>query len=290
MSDDTDPDTKDIDALLREDSIRNDAHKGNLGTGYDSHAEQTLSQPTQQTHIQRLLARSAHISSNLRQAFSSIRDTRDMVDIDRESVVQLSAEMDHWAKVLSELDKAFSALLNPASRRPHSTAPAAQSANDQIADPPPLLLAKIAAQDAKIRELESRLKSLDPSVARDLAKSSAGVTAEDSTASRTVNRLIIAMTDHGNLKFPLHKQIITIGRSPQNDIHIRSRFISRFHARIVCDEYEAIVEDLDSSNGISVNARPARRQSLRSGDLIDLGRTQLRYIDLSEGSSGEGQA
>jgi hypothetical protein len=39
-----------------------------------------------------------------------------------------------------------------------------------------------------------------------------------------------------------------------------------------------------------MNSTRVRRQKLRSGDLIGIGRMQLKYIDLMEGASGEGQA
>ena len=89
---------------------------------------------------------------------------------------------------------------------------------------------------------------------------------------------------------PLQDDSIRVGRRRDCELFLDSKDVSRYHARIVSDSDGAIIEDLDSRNGITVNSQRARRQQLRSGDLIDLGRTQLRYIDLSEGTSGEGQA
>ena len=293
MAKETDPDFEDLDALLREDTISSHKNIDSLGTGSDSPARDK--QPAKSTHIDRLLARSTHISSNLRQACISICDTQNMVDIDREACVQLIAELENWDQAISYLEKAYDSLTiatadNKGQRIPHKE-------NGGDLDPRDLM-AKIAEQDAKIRELESRLNNRDSSIGKDITPGRTDTPMHDGTpevsilktTGQSLNRLIIATTDQGNLKFPLHKPIITIGRAPQNDIHIRSRFISRYHARIVCDEDGAIIEDLDSSNGVTVNSNRARRQPLRSGDLIDLGRTQLKYIDLTEGSSGEGQA
>ncbi len=105
-----------------------------------------------------------------------------------------------------------------------------------------------------------------------------------------LNRIVIAANGRGNLKFPLDKAIVTIGRKTDNDIHIMSRFISRYHARIISDTDGAIIEDMDSRNGVSVNSERVRRRRLRSGDLIDIGQTQLKFIDLGEESAGEGSA
>ena len=303
MSDETDPDSKELDALLREDAIRNGTANSRLAPETNSLLDGPLldgplSPPNDQSPIQRLLARSAHISSNLHQAFTSIRDTQHLIDLDRDSCAQLSAEMDNWQQVILDLDKACDNLLVPganiAGQNDRPMAPASNEHEGQEA----ALKAKIAAQDDKIRDLEAELSRITASLGQHPTQTHADgenaeqpVTPEEDIATdRSVNRLIIAITEQGNLKFPLHKQIITIGRSPQNDIHIRSRFISRYHARIVCDADGAVIEDLNSSNGITVNSNRAKRQPLRSGDLIDLGRTQLRYIDLSEGSPGEGRA
>jgi pSer/pThr/pTyr-binding forkhead associated (FHA) protein len=283
MSDNIDRDTKDLDALLRE-----DASPTNPGLSPEPLALNGRAHPTSQTHLQRLLARSTHIGNSLRQAFTSIRDTQDLVDADRTACAQLTAELENWEEAIINLDSAFNILINKDIKDNIST-------ENETAEPHASLTAKIAAQAARIRELESQIVSLGGSIEKQPARppettEDAITAAANPAADQILNRLIIATTDHGNLKFPLHKEIITIGRSPQNDIHIRSRFISRYHARIVCDEDGATIEDLGSSNGITVNSQSAKRQPLRSGDLIDLGRTQLKYIDLSEGSSGEGQA
>ena len=152
------------------------------------------------------------------------------------------------------------------------------------------LLRNLRASEALIRDLESKLSSLK-------VITSNATTPEEETPPTPhdenglyVNRLFVVTCNDETLKYPLTKQIMTIGREPLNDIHIRSRYISRYHARIVCDQDGTVIEDLDSRNGITVNSRKVRRQQLKSGDLVDIGRVQFKYIDLMEGSSGEGSA
>jgi general secretion pathway protein A len=104
-------------------------------------------------------------------------------------------------------------------------------------------------------------------------------------------RVLIRVSCDGNLKIPVEKEVLTIGRRSTNDICMRSRFISRYHARIINTPAGAIIEDLNSSNGIAVNAqRVRRRQPLRSGDVITIGPLQLRYFDLHDSTSGYGHA
>lgn len=104
------------------------------------------------------------------------------------------------------------------------------------------------------------------------------------------DRLLIQITAEGNRKIPLERGITTIGRRTSNDVCIESGFVSRTHARIINTAAGALIEDLNSCNGLAVNAQQVRRHKLRSGDLIVIGRTQLRYIDLNDACASGGHA
>jgi LysM repeat protein len=58
-----------------------------------------------------------------------------------------------------------------------------------------------------------------------------------------------------NRPFPLGKDVITIGRSPDNDIAIDDAEVSRHHARLTRRGNDWILEDLGSRNGTTVNGR-----------------------------------
>jgi len=104
------------------------------------------------------------------------------------------------------------------------------------------------------------------------------------------DRLLLQVTAEGNMKIPLEHGITTIGRRRSNDVCIESRFISRAHARIISTAAGAIIEDLNSCNGVAVNALQVRRHKLRSGDMLTIGQTQLRYIDLNDATGSDGHA
>ncbi len=152
------------------------------------------------------------------------------------------------------------------------------------------LLHALEQKEYRIRELEAKLdaRQTTSDIVEESGNRSGLIQRDD--GHPYVNRLIVNMNGGETLKYPLSKNIMTIGREPHNDIHIRSRYISRVHARIVSDQDGSIIEDLDSRNGIAVNAKKVRRQVLKSGDLIDLGRVQLKFIDLMECSADEGRA
>ena len=95
-----------------------------------------------------------------------------------------------------------------------------------------------------------------------------------------VGRLLVYLDAQPPVKYPLFKDVITIGRSASADIQIEDDFISRVHARLICDELGVVVEDANSKNGIKVNSRRVTRQSLKHGDVIGLGTLRFTFIDI----------
>jgi len=69
----------------------------------------------------------------------------------------------------------------------------------------------------------------------------------------------------------------TVGRTPDNDLQIDAKFISRHHAVILAGPAHAIIEDLNSTNGVTVNNRRITRQPLKDGDSVVIGKTQFRF-------------
>ncbi len=78
-----------------------------------------------------------------------------------------------------------------------------------------------------------------------------------------------------------------IGRTPDNEIRIDSKYVSRHHAQIVSDLEHSVLEDLNSTNGVFLGHRRIKKKRLEDGDVITLGRhelvyTELRNVDLME--------
>ncbi len=70
-----------------------------------------------------------------------------------------------------------------------------------------------------------------------------------------------------------------IGRTPDNDLQIDSKYISRHHAQIVTSMHTSVVEDLNSTNGIYVRAKRVRRRILNDGDVVHIGQHEIMYFD-----------
>jgi diguanylate cyclase (GGDEF)-like protein len=77
---------------------------------------------------------------------------------------------------------------------------------------------------------------------------------------------------------PLATGTFEIGRSSKSDLPIDQESISRQHARITWDGQRHAVEDLGSTNGTFVNDTSVKRQPLKDGDQIKLGRSILKYM------------
>lgn len=69
-----------------------------------------------------------------------------------------------------------------------------------------------------------------------------------------------------------------IGRSAKADLPIDQESISRSHARIVFDGFRHVIEDLGSTNGTFVNDAAVKKNPLRDGDQVKLGRSILKYM------------
>ena len=78
---------------------------------------------------------------------------------------------------------------------------------------------------------------------------------------------------------------IIVGRSPDNEIYIKSKFVSRHHAQLVSDEHGCMIEDLNSTNGIFMGDRQIKKRRLESGDVVTLGVYQMVYTDLRQAAA-----
>lgn len=76
--------------------------------------------------------------------------------------------------------------------------------------------------------------------------------------------------------FPLDSERLTIGRAPDNGVQLNDTTVSARHAAIFrLQNY--YVEDLGSTNGTMVNGKTIQRRMLQHGDVIRVGRHELRF-------------
>lgn len=89
----------------------------------------------------------------------------------------------------------------------------------------------------------------------------------------------VAIDDGGeNVIVPITEAVTRIGRSPAADINLDDATVSRRHALIFLEGDVGKVVDDRSLNGVEVNGARVREHVLQHGDVIAVGRVQLRYV------------
>jgi type II secretory pathway predicted ATPase ExeA len=99
------------------------------------------------------------------------------------------------------------------------------------------------------------------------------------SGGQTVGRILVAHQGKTVAERELKSGRLVIGRTPDNDLAIDSKFISRHHCQIVTQLNACVIEDLNSTNGIFVQSKRVRRHNLNDGDVVHVGQHEIMYID-----------
>lgn len=78
-------------------------------------------------------------------------------------------------------------------------------------------------------------------------------------------------------EYPLAKERVRIGRSPECEIFIDDPSVSGKHAMVITILEESFVQDLGSTNGTCVNGESVEKQELKDGDVITIGSLELGF-------------
>jgi general secretion pathway protein A len=99
------------------------------------------------------------------------------------------------------------------------------------------------------------------------------------TSPSAVGRILVSTDGRTVHELALYVGRIIVGRTPDNDLQVDSRFVSRHHCQIVTTPNSCVIEDLNSTNGIYVKSKRVRRHYLNDGDVVVLGKHELIYVD-----------
>lgn len=96
-------------------------------------------------------------------------------------------------------------------------------------------------------------------------------------------KLILLIADVVVNEFPFDKELISIGRSTDNDIILDDPLVSARHAHVTVARNAgggivAAIEDLGSTNGTRINGKDVHKHRLKHDDLIQIGRSSLRIV------------
>ena len=79
----------------------------------------------------------------------------------------------------------------------------------------------------------------------------------------------------------LTKDRTSLGRRPYNDIVIDNLAVSGEHAVLQMAGAEVHLEDLNSTNGSYVNGKAVKKQLLQNGDVIEVGKYKIKFVNES---------
>ncbi len=99
-------------------------------------------------------------------------------------------------------------------------------------------------------------------------------------APRVLSKVVLSTDGKSVAELHLVPGRKVIGRTPDNDLQIDSKFISRHHCQLITgSDGVSVIEDLNSTNGITIRGKRVRRHSLRDGDVVGLGQFELLYVN-----------
>ncbi len=131
-------------------------------------------------------------------------------------------------------------------------------------------LTKRSASIESIGEIEDVIQEIDERMSDHLDE-------EDTATRERVTRLLVGESDGQEVRFPLFKDRLTIGRTADNDIQLNEQCISRRHAVVVTENGSTRIVDWGSKNGVYINENRVAEQMLKNGDVVMIGATEFRY-------------
>lgn len=88
-------------------------------------------------------------------------------------------------------------------------------------------------------------------------------------------KVTLVLQDGSDRCYTLKDGVNIIGRGNGVDLRIPDTGVSRQHAEIMWDGFDAVLTDLNSTNGTSVNNTPVENWLLAHGDVISLGHSEI---------------
>lgn len=150
---------------------------------------------------------------------------------------------------------------------PNDTAPS----DDTMRQTAPMFHKELTLPETSLSDDTSLLVSDDANLAyRDVAKA-------------LVAQLVIVDGEHGTRTVALTESEYLLGRQRDNTIQLTDLGVSGYHARIFRSGDGYTIEDMKSRNGTWVNGIRVFHATLKSGDAIRLGATDMKYEVLFEG-------
>jgi pSer/pThr/pTyr-binding forkhead associated (FHA) protein len=93
-----------------------------------------------------------------------------------------------------------------------------------------------------------------------------------------MTKVVVSFNGQVQREQTIDRARMNIGRRPGNDLVLDHLAVSGRHAAIDTTSEGSFILDLGSTNGTSVNGQPIKKHMLQDGDVIDLGKYQLKFV------------
>jgi pSer/pThr/pTyr-binding forkhead associated (FHA) protein len=91
--------------------------------------------------------------------------------------------------------------------------------------------------------------------------------------------LVLKLGDQVVQRFVVDKDIISIGRSRDNDVMVENLSVSRNHGRIRRQGGKFVLTDLNSANGTFVNGVRVSKTEIVDGDVVSIGKHKIEFVN-----------
>ena len=96
-------------------------------------------------------------------------------------------------------------------------------------------------------------------------------------------KLILRFKEAVLKEYSVDKETLTVGRADDNDIVIENLAVSGHHAKLVRENGDFVLIDLNSLNGTFVNGHKVSKWILKTNDLITIGKHTVIFQDEQAG-------
>ena len=92
-------------------------------------------------------------------------------------------------------------------------------------------------------------------------------------------KLILKFKEAVLKEYALENELVTIGRVDDNTVKVDNMAVSSHHAKLIRENGDYVLIDLNSLNGTFVNGQKVSKWILKNSDFITIGKHTLVYID-----------
>ena len=143
-------------------------------------------------------------------------------------------------------------------------------------------LTKKSEQLDSISEIEEVIQEIDDRMSERFDEHETNAAEQQDSAPVAADRdrttrVLVGNIGKQELRFPLFKNRLTIGRTADNDIQLNASYISRRHAVVLTEGDATRVIDWGSKNGVYVNTERVKERFLSNGDIVAIGNAKFRY-------------